>query len=149
MYSFRMGGRRTDDPAHQPRKEPQQQRSRATVDAIVIAAAEIFERSGYEETTTDAIAERAGVSVGTLYQYFPTKDALLRKLVEGHIADIVRALYPVIQKSDESTELTTFLSSLTERYFAVRRKTSRLFQVLYEQAPIPENLQERILEVET
>lgn len=141
-------GRRTDDPAHRPRKEPRQERSRATVDAILTAAAEVFERSGYDRTTTDAIAERAGVSVGTLYQYFPTKDALLRKLVERHIAAIVRALTPVILGSDASTDLTTFLSSLTQRYFAVRRKAPRLFQVLYEQAPIPENLQERVLEAE-
>lgn len=143
-----MSARRTDDPAHRPRKEPQQERSRATVDAIVTAAAEVFERLGYDRTTTDAIAERAGVSVGTVYQYFPTKDALLRKLVERHIAGIVRALTPVILESGASTELRTFLSSLTQRYFAVRRKAPRLFQVLYEQAPIPENLQERVLEVE-
>ena len=143
-----MGGRRTDHPAHRPRKEPRQERSRATVDAILTAAAEVFERSGYDRTTTDAIAERAGFSVGTVYQYFPTKDALLRKLVEHHIVAIVRALTPLILESDASTELTTFLSSLTHRYFAVRRKAPRLFQVLYEQAPIPEDLLERVLEAE-
>jgi AcrR family transcriptional regulator len=142
------GGRRTDDPAHRLRKEPQQERSRATVDAIVTAAAEMFERLGYERTTTDAVAERAGVSVGSLYQYFPTKDALLRKLAERHIAEIVRALTPVILDSDASTELGAFLSALTRRYFGVRRRAPRLFQVLYEQAPIPESLQARVLEVE-
>lgn len=113
-----------------------------------MAAAEVFERLGYDETTTDVVAERAGVSVGTLYQYFPTKDALLRRLAERHIADIVRALGPLILKSDASTELKTFLTSLAQRYFAVRRRSPRLFQVLYEQAPIPESLQERMLEVE-
>jgi AcrR family transcriptional regulator len=144
-----MRGRRRDDPAHRPRKEPRQERARATVDAILTAAAQVFERSGYDRTTTDAIAERAGVSVGTLYQYFPTKDALLRKLVEHHIAAIVRALTPVILDSDASTDLTTFLSSLTQRYFGVRRKAPRLFQVLYEQAPIPDALLERVFEAET
>ena len=104
---------------------------------------------GYDRTTTDAIAERAGVSVGTLYQYYPTKDALLRKLVEHHIAAIVRALTPVILGSDDSTDVTTFLTALTERYFAVRRKAPRLFQVLYEQAPIPDSLLERVLEAES
>jgi AcrR family transcriptional regulator len=143
-----MTGRRTDDPAHRPRKEPQQERSRATVDAILTAAAEVFERLGYDRTTTDAIAERAGVSVGTLYQYFATKDALLRKLVERHIAQIVRALTPVILQSAGPAELPTFLSSLAQRYFAVRRKAPRLFQVLYEQAPIPESLLERVLAAE-
>ena len=143
-----MSGRRADDPAHRPRKEPKQERARATVDAILTAAAEVFERSGYDGATTDAVAERAGVSVGSLYQYFPTKDALLRKLVEHHVVAIVRALTPVILDSDVSTALTAFLSALAQRYFAVRRRAPRLFQVLYEQAPIPDHLRERMLEVE-
>jgi AcrR family transcriptional regulator len=141
-------GRRTDDSAHRPRKEPRQERARATVDAILTAAAELFDRLGYDGTTTDIIAERAGVSVGSLYQYFPTKDALLRKLAEHQIAAIVRALTRVILDSDASTDLTTFLSALTVRYFAVQRKAPRLLQVLYEQAPIPESHRERVLEVE-
>jgi AcrR family transcriptional regulator len=144
-----MGSRRADDPAHRLRKEPRQARSQATVDAILIAAAELYERLGYDRTTTDAVAERAGVSVGSLYQYFPTKDAILRKLVEQHIGSIVRALTPIILDTDPSAGLMPFLTELTQRYFGVRRKTPRLFQVLYEQAPIPKDLLERVLEAES
>lgn len=142
-----MSSRRADAPGHRPRKEPRQDRSRATVDAILEAAADVFERSGYDGTTTDSVAERAGVSIGTLYQYFPTKDALLTKLAEHHIAAIVRALTPVILDGG-SADLTAFLTALTDRYFAVRRRAPRLFQVLHEQAPIPDVLRERVLEVE-
>ncbi|HNY66688.1 MAG TPA: TetR/AcrR family transcriptional regulator [Deltaproteobacteria bacterium] len=67
-----------------PRKLPSQERSRATVAAIYEAAAQVFTRNGYYSTTTDMIAERAGVSIGTLYQYFPSKDAILVGLWENH-----------------------------------------------------------------
>jgi AcrR family transcriptional regulator len=64
-----------------PRKRPKQARSAATVDAIVEAAARILEVEGFEGFTTNAIAQRAGVSIGSLYQYFPTKDAITRALI--------------------------------------------------------------------
>ena len=64
----------------QPRKRPAQQRSRETVRVILEAAARIFEERGIAAATTDAIAERAGVSIGSLYQYFPNKEAVLAEL---------------------------------------------------------------------
>ncbi|MBW2526712.1 MAG: TetR family transcriptional regulator [Deltaproteobacteria bacterium] len=54
------------------------------MDAILEAAAQVFEREGYARATTDRIAERAGVSIGSLYQYFPGKDAILATLAEQH-----------------------------------------------------------------
>ncbi len=65
-----------------PRKKPGQQRSAATVEAIVEAAARILETADGEGYNTNAIAERAGVSIGSLYQYFPTKDAITRALIQ-------------------------------------------------------------------
>jgi AcrR family transcriptional regulator len=56
-----------------PRKTPRQARARATFDAILEAAARILVNEGYDRLNTNRIAEIAGVSVGTLYQYFPTK----------------------------------------------------------------------------
>jgi AcrR family transcriptional regulator len=60
-----------------PRKKPVQDRSQITVEAIVDAAARIFSERGFNATTTNHVAEVAGVSVGSLYQYFPNKLALL------------------------------------------------------------------------
>lgn len=73
------------------RRSPIQERSRVTVDAIVEAAAQVFVESGYDATTND-IAARAGVSIGTLYQYFADKDALLVRLAELHVESARHAL---------------------------------------------------------
>lgn len=67
-----------------PRRTPIQQRSLATVDAILEAAIQILDRSGPDALTTNAIAERAGISVGSLYQYFPDKQAVLDALLSRH-----------------------------------------------------------------
>ena len=66
--------------APRPRKTPVQARSQATVDTILDAAARVLVRDGYGAFTTNRVAARAGVSVGSLYQYFPNKEALLAKL---------------------------------------------------------------------
>jgi AcrR family transcriptional regulator len=67
----------TSDRSAFQRRSPKQARSRATWDAIVEAAAQILERHGADGLTTNDVAERAGVSIGTLYQYFPDKQAIL------------------------------------------------------------------------
>jgi len=64
-------------PSLKPRKIPQQSRAEATVVAILDAAASILETRGMDGLNTNLVARRAGVSVGTLYQYFPNKDALI------------------------------------------------------------------------
>jgi AcrR family transcriptional regulator len=68
-----------------PRKTPRQERSRQTVERILDAAAHIFHEQGYAATTTNDIADEADVSIGSLYQYFPNKDALLVALTRRHI----------------------------------------------------------------
>lgn len=65
----------------EPRKRPAQSRACATVDALVEATARILEEAGLDAVTTNAVAERAGVGVGSLYQYFPSKQALLAELL--------------------------------------------------------------------
>src|SRR4051794_27018726 len=64
-----------------PRKQARQTRARHTVDAIIEAAARILKKDGHAGYTTNAVAEVAGVSIGTLYQYFPDKDALMGSLI--------------------------------------------------------------------
>lgn len=74
------------------RKKPQQARSRQMVDNLIEATARVIADRGLDGTTTPAIAETAGVSVGSLYQYFDGKDALITALLEKLVADLARLL---------------------------------------------------------
>lgn len=76
----------TDDRSTFQRRRPKQARSRATWDAILEATAQILERDGAAGFNTNAVAERAGVSIGTLYQYFPDKQAILVATAEREAA---------------------------------------------------------------
>ena len=75
-----------------PRKMPKQQRSRETVDVILAATARVLVKEGFDRASTNRIAEQAGVSIGSLYQYFPSKEALVAALVERHIETMSEAL---------------------------------------------------------
>jgi AcrR family transcriptional regulator len=102
------------------RKRPLQQRSRVMVDAILQAAAELFAGQGYARTTTNKIAERAGVSVGSLYQYFSNKDSLLAALCAEHrkeVHDIVET--GLARLADPSVSLEQGLRQLLEELLAV------------------------------
>ncbi len=77
--------------AQSPRKQPQQERSRATVEKILAAGAQVLAEEGLT-ATTDRIARRAGVSVGSLYQYFPNKGALVLELARRHMNESVDQL---------------------------------------------------------
>ncbi len=76
----------------EPRKVPRQSRSKATVAAILDACAEEVGRGGYHGLTTNRVAERAGVSVGTLYQYFPNRDAVAGALVVRTLERLLTAM---------------------------------------------------------
>src|SRR5215510_13385952 len=72
-------------PRPAPRKQPQQERSRATVEVILAGAERILNRDGLAAVTTARVAEVAGISVGSLYQYYPNKEAILGALLEQSI----------------------------------------------------------------
>jgi AcrR family transcriptional regulator len=71
-----------------PRKKPQQRRSRVTIDTIFEATIQVLLAQGLDGVTTIQIADRAGVSVGSLYQYFPNKGALLAAVVKRHVSQV-------------------------------------------------------------
>ncbi len=75
-----------------PRKQPTQERSKHTVSAILEATIRVLDEVGGEALTTTRVAEVAGVSVGTLYQYFPNRDALLNALLADHLEAAISAV---------------------------------------------------------
>lgn len=79
-------------PLTKPRKAASQRRSRATVDALVEATARILVQEGFDKASTNRIAEVAGVSVGSLYQYFPSKEALVAAVIERHQQELRQAV---------------------------------------------------------
>lgn len=75
-----------------PRKQPKQRRSIATVGIILDAAAQVLVTHGFEGFTTNAIAERAGISIGSCYQYFPSKEAVVAALIARETAQLAEGL---------------------------------------------------------
>lgn len=79
-------------PLVNPRKTASQERSRATVDALIEATARILVSEGFDKASTNRIAQVAGVSIGSLYQYFPSKEALVAAVIERHNQEIGEAV---------------------------------------------------------
>ncbi|MDX3193266.1 TetR/AcrR family transcriptional regulator [Streptomyces sp. MN03-5084-2B] len=127
----------------QPRKQPRQVRAELTRQRILTAAAHVFADVGYAAGTTNRIAERAGISIGSLYQYFPNKDAILAELLTRHLDDGTAAAAKV---------LTGPLPDSIEEVFRIfvrlaidaHRDDPHLLRMLLEQAPRSNELLERI-----
>lgn len=81
----------------EPRKTPRQARSAASVEAIMQATIQVLLKDGKSKLTTTRVAERAGVSVGTLYQYFPNKSSLLQALLKQHLDGVALAVETACQ----------------------------------------------------
>jgi AcrR family transcriptional regulator len=75
-----------------PRRRPTQARAKATEEAILAAAAQVLVKDGYDRASTNRIARRAGVSIGSLYQYYPSKEALVSALLERHFEAMLQLL---------------------------------------------------------
>jgi AcrR family transcriptional regulator len=82
----------------QPRKTPQQARSAATIEAIHTATIQVLLAEGVGRLTTTRVAERAGVSIGTMYQYYPHKQALLFAVVERQLQSITVAMLAAAER---------------------------------------------------
>jgi AcrR family transcriptional regulator len=94
---------RRGQPVGTKRRTPRQTRAEETVVAIVEAAAQVLEGSGLAGFTTNAVAERAGVSIGTLYQYFANKQALLRALAESEIRRTLMAVAAALRGDPQAS----------------------------------------------
>ena len=87
----------------EPRKSPVQARSSASVDALLEATIQVLLSAGKEQLTTTKVALRAGVSVGTLYQYFPNKSALLQAALKRHLDEVTEAMERVCREQKGNT----------------------------------------------
>jgi len=133
----------------EPRKSPVQKRSRATVDDILSAAAQVFETHGYAAGTTNRIAERTGVSIGTLYQYFPSKESIAVALLEMHIADTDHRLHAWVgHMVAEQHGLRAALHDYVTGMLEMHSGRPRLQHILLEETPLPERVHQALIEAE-
>lgn len=124
-----------------PRKLPQQDRSRMTVEAILEATTRILTEEGYDKANTNRIAERAGISIGSLYQYFPNKESLMAALMEQHSNEIAELVQSKL-KDLFNAPPEIAIPELVKAVIAAHAINPRLHQVLNEEIPRSERLQQ-------
>lgn len=111
-----------------------QERSRATVDALLEATARILVREGFDKASTNRIAEVAGVSVGSLYQYFPGKEALVAAVIERHQQEVVETVRGELAEV-LSRPVDKAIPGLVAIAIRAHRVDPKLHRVLAEQIP--------------
>lgn len=89
-------------PSVTPRREPTQERAQKTIDTIFQTTAQIVEQDGEAALTTNKIAAKAGFSVGTLYQYFPTKEAILLAMIARERRRVLDQLASTLQNAEQT-----------------------------------------------
>jgi AcrR family transcriptional regulator len=118
-----------------PRKSPTQVRSRATVDAIVAATARVLVRDGYDALSTNRVAKEAGVSVGSLYQYFPGKEALVAAVMEQYASRMQENIATRMQNAPPAASAEEVATELIRAMLAAQQAEPRLHRALVEQVP--------------
>src|SRR5271168_4297741 len=116
------------------RRRPKQRRARVTVEAVLDAVIRILKREGFSAITTNRIAETAGVSIGSVYQYFPDKRAIFIALHERHIAQVDRIMHRRLGESANAT-LRELVASLIDGMIEAHSVDSELSNLLQSEVP--------------
>lgn len=136
----------THRPGRRARQTPVQPRAQETRDRLLDAAARVFARHGYRAGTTNRIAAEAGMSIGTLYRYFPNKDALVGELARIHALESVGATERTLTELPATVEDAVRTAART----AVDAHVGwpRLHRVLFEEAPLDPDFGDEVRAVE-
>jgi AcrR family transcriptional regulator len=116
--------------AFEPRKTPIQARSAVTVEAISEATIQVLLSHGAERLTTTRVAERAGVSVGTLYQYYPNKHALLFAVLEHHMKNVAARVEAACERACHKP-LADMIREMVEAYVDAKMERAAISVALY------------------
>jgi len=120
--------------AFEPRKTPVQARATVTVAAICEATIQVLLSQGAERLTTTRVADRAGVSVGTLYQYFPNKQSLLFAVLEDHLEKVAQAVEDACEQARQKP-LTEMIKQVVEAFVDTKIAGADISVALYKIAP--------------
>lgn len=123
-----MKRKRTD--SLDPRKKPRQKRSRVTLDSIFEATIQVLLANGLDAITTVQIAERAGVSVGSLYQYFPNRNALLAAVVKRHVGEVVDATIRACESAHGKT-IREMCATMMSAFVDAKTRRPEVSRALY------------------
>jgi AcrR family transcriptional regulator len=124
----------TPRPATNPRKSASQDRSRLTVDALLEATARVLMKEGYDRASTNKIAAIAGVSIGSLYQYFPSKEALVAAVIDRHMHAMLQVVRDALVKV-AARPVEVAARELVSVMIDAHRVNPKLHRVLAEQVP--------------
>jgi AcrR family transcriptional regulator len=116
--------------AFEPRKTPVQARSTVTVEAISEATIQVLLSQGAERLTTTRVAERAGVSVGTLYQYYPNKRSLLFAVLERHMNDVATKVEAACESACHKP-LAEMIREMVEAFVDAKMERADISVALY------------------
>ena len=114
----------------EPRKSPVQARSAASVNAILEATIQVLLKVGKDRLTTTRVSSRAGVSVGTLYQYFPNKSALLQAVLRRHLEEVTGGI-EFACKEQRGRTLREMVTALISAFLAAKIRDAKTSVALY------------------
>jgi AcrR family transcriptional regulator len=121
-------------PRHPRRRRPQQKRARQTVEIILDAVAEVLKRDGISGVTTNRIAEVAGVSIGSVYQYFPDKRAIFVALHQRHIEHIDRLIQTKLLENAEAP-LEKLIRAMVDAMIDAHTPDPELYALMFSEVP--------------
>lgn len=124
-----------------PRKLPRQRRARATVEAILDACAQVLASGTYEHLTTNHVSERAGVSIGTLYEYFPNRESIVAALAVRSFGQMAAEMNAAVVHSEGLSDLDV-AEHLIETGVSILASEKFVFKVLLREAPFVPQLAE-------
>ncbi len=119
---------------NQARKKPKQLRSQQTVTDILDACEKVLAQEGYEKTSTNKVAQKAGVSIGSLYQYYPNKEALIAALIDREL-QLDRELIQKVLVETEEQGIEDFLKVLIQSFITSFLKKAKLRKEMIQEVP--------------
>jgi AcrR family transcriptional regulator len=127
-------------PDFEPRKLPRQERSRVTYEAMLEACARLLREEGYDALTTTHVAERAGVSVGTLYEFFPNKESIVAALIEQRAERLVADTAAHLDSALAIADIEGAAAFLIRSLIALVTSDRELYRVVFQEVPFSSRL---------
>jgi AcrR family transcriptional regulator len=125
-------------------RQPKQSRAQSTVSAILEGAARVLAERGWTGFNTNVVAERAGVSIGSLYEYFPNKQAIADAIVSEHLAKGETMLAAAATNAPSNSSLEQLVTSLVDGFVNLHKDDPRLHRVLSSEVPLSSEARVRV-----